>query len=68
FYQYDPVTLEWPNEPPVWMIFDQQLKDSQMIITMMPGEDTPEWVDSSDSIRGLAEKIGVDPDGLEASV
>lgn len=68
FYQYDPVTLEWPNEPPVWMIFDQQLKDSTMIITMMPGEDTPEWVDKADSIRELAEKIGVDSDGLEATV
>ena len=68
FYQYDPVALEWPNEPPVWMIFDQQLKDSTMIITMMPGEDTPEWVDQADNIRDLAEKIGVDADGLEATV
>lgn len=68
FYEYDPVALEWPNEPPVWMIFDQQLKDSQMIITMMPGEDAPDWVDRADTIRELAEKIGVDADGLEASV
>ena len=68
FYQYDPVALEWPNEPPVWMIFDQQLKDSQMIITMMPGEETPDWVDRAESIRELAERIGVDPDGLEATV
>ncbi|MEW9701814.1 FAD-binding protein [Paenibacillus sp. SI8] len=68
FYEYDPVALEWPNEPPVWMVFDQQLKDSQMIITMMPGEDTPEWVDRADTIRELAEKIGVDAGGLEATV
>ncbi|WP_040951795.1 FAD-binding protein [Gorillibacterium massiliense] len=68
FYEFDPVALEWPNEPPVWMIFDQQLKDSTMIITMMPGEDTPDWVDRADSIRDLAAKIGVDADNLEATV
>jgi 3-oxosteroid 1-dehydrogenase len=68
FYEYDPVALEWPNEPPVWMIFDQQLKDSTMIITMMPGEEAPEWVDKADHIRDLAEKIGVDADGLEMTV
>lgn len=68
FYAYDPVALEWPNEPPVWMIFDQQLKDSQMIITMMPGEPAPDWVDQADSLEALAEKIGVDPQGLTTSV
>ncbi|ASS67901.1 MULTISPECIES: FAD-binding protein [unclassified Paenibacillus] len=68
FYEYDPVALEWPNEAPVWMIFDQQLKDSTMIITMMPGEDTPEWVNQAGSIRELAEQIGVDAEALEATV
>ncbi|MBB4825622.1 succinate dehydrogenase/fumarate reductase flavoprotein subunit [Sporosarcina luteola] len=68
FFEYDPVALEYPNEAPNWMIFDQQLKDSQMIITMMPGEEAPEWVDQADSLRELAEKIGVNADGLEASV
>jgi len=68
FYEYDPVNVEFPNEPPVWMIFDQQLKDKTMIITMMPGEDTPEWVNQANSIRELAEQIGVDPDGLEDQV
>jgi Succinate dehydrogenase/fumarate reductase, flavoprotein subunit len=68
FYEYDPVALEWPNEPPVWMIFDQQLKDRTMIVTMMPGEDAPDWVDRADNLRDLAAKIGVDPDGLEQTV
>ncbi len=68
FYVYDPVTQEWPNEPPVWMIFDQKLKDSQMIITMMPGEPAPDWVNQADNLKDLAAKIGVDPDGLEATV
>lgn len=67
-FEFDPVKLEYPNEGPVWMVFDQQLKDRDMIITMMPGEDAPDWVDQADSLRELAEKIGVDADGLEASV
>ncbi|MGM9986832.1 MAG: FAD-binding protein [Bacillaceae bacterium] len=68
FYQYDQVKLEWPNEPPVWMVFDQQMKDRQMVVTMMPGEDAPDWVDQADNLRDLATKIGVDPDGLEDEV
>lgn len=68
FFEFDPVKMEFANKGPNWMIFDQQLKDSQMIITMMPGEDTPEWVDQADSIRELAEKIGVDADGLEEQI
>lgn len=68
FYNYDPVAFEWPNEPPVWMIFDQQLKDATMVLTMMPGDPVPDWVDQADNIRDLALKIGVDPDGLEQTV
>lgn len=68
FFNFDPVKFEFPNEAPVWMIFDQQLKDSQLIITMSPGEEAPEWVNKADSIRELAEKIGVDADGLEDEI
>lgn len=68
FYEYDQVTQSWPNEPPVWLIFDQQLKDRALIMTMAPGEPAPDWVDQASTIRELAEKIGVDPDGLEKTV
>jgi 3-oxosteroid 1-dehydrogenase len=68
FYTYDQVTQTWPNEPPVWLVFDQQLKDRALIVTMAPGEPAPDWVDQANTIRELAEKIGVDPDGLEKTV
>lgn len=68
FYTFDPVTQSWPNEGPAWLIFDSQLKDSKLILTMAPGEDAPEWVAQSNSIRELAEQIGVDADQLEATV
>lgn len=68
FYTYDQTTQSWPNEPPVWLIFDQQLKDRALIVTMAPGEPAPDWVAQANSIRELAEKIEVDPDGLEETV
>lgn len=68
FHHYDPVNVEWPNEKNNWMVFDQQMKDRTMIITMMPGEEAPEWVPQAESIRELAEKINIDPDALEATV
>ena len=35
---------------------------------MLPGEPTPGWVPVADTVRGLAELIGIDPDALEATV
>ncbi len=68
FYVFDQVAQEFPNLPPVWMIFDRTVKDKAVIITMMPGEDAPDWVDQAPTLRELAKKIGVDADGLEATV
>lgn len=65
---YDSAAVDFPNKGPVWMIFDQQLKDSQLIVTMSPGEPAPEWVDQAPTIRELAEKIGVNADNLEDEV
>ncbi|HKD66277.1 MAG TPA: FAD-dependent oxidoreductase [Candidatus Binataceae bacterium] len=61
---YDPVAVEFPNESPVWMLFDQHTKDSQVLLNMMPGQAAPDWVARASSIRGLAEVIGVPPETL----
>lgn len=68
FYTYDQATQSWPNEPPVWLVFDQQLKDRTLIVTMAPGEPAPDWVAQANTIQELAEKIEVDPEGLEKTV
>ncbi len=68
FYTYDQNTQSKPSDIGGWMIFDQQLKDRALIVTMSPGEDAPDWVAQSDSIRGLAEKIDIDADQLEKTV
>ncbi|WP_262176413.1 FAD-dependent oxidoreductase [Saccharococcus sp. Marseille-Q5394] len=68
FYTYDQNSQSLPNESGVWMVFDQKLKDRALIVTMAPGENAPDWVAQADSIRELADKIGVEPDQLEATV
>lgn len=68
FYTYEHNSQSLPNASNVWMIFDQQLKDRTLIVTMAPGEDAPDWVPQANSIRELAGKIDLDPDQLEATV
>ncbi|MFA5882589.1 MAG: FAD-dependent oxidoreductase [Acidimicrobiia bacterium] len=68
FGVYDPDRVEFPNAGPGFLVFDQTVRDSQRILSMYPGEPTPEWVPVADTIRGLAERIGIDPDALAATV
>jgi 3-oxosteroid 1-dehydrogenase len=65
---YDPVAIDYPNEGPLWMIFDHQLKESTVIMSIYPGVPAPEWVDQAPTITELAGRIGVDPDTLQATV
>lgn len=57
-----------PNRPPGWAIFGATVKERQNILTMRPGEPAPDWLIQAATIRELADKIGVDPDTLEATV
>lgn len=68
FFSYDEVTQTYPNERNTWLIFDSQLKDNHLVVTVSADEPAPEWMHPSESLRELAEKIGVDADGLEATV
>jgi 3-oxosteroid 1-dehydrogenase len=68
FGQYDPTTVTFPNEAPAWMVFDQRVRDSSRVLSMQPGEPTPSWVPVADTIEGLADKIGIDPAALAATV
>jgi len=68
FQIFDPVGHEYPNQAPVWMIFDQALKDRAVVGTLLPGMPAPDWVDQAPSIRQLAQHIGVDADNLEHTV
>ncbi|MCD9624303.1 FAD-dependent oxidoreductase [Rhabdothermincola salaria] len=68
FGAYDPESVEFPNAGPGYQIFDRTVRDAQRILSMMPGEPDPDWVVKADTIRELAEELGLDPDALEATV
>ena len=68
FGVYDADAVEFPNAGPGFQIFDRTVRDSQRILSMFPGEPDPDWVVKADTIGELAEKIGIDPDALEATV
>ncbi|WP_062349933.1 FAD-binding protein [Bacillus kwashiorkori] len=68
FFAYDEVTQSYPNESNTWLIFDSQLKDNHLVVTIAPDEPAPEWMIQADSLKELASKIGVDPVGLEETV
>lgn len=66
-FHYDSVSQTYPNEQ-AYMIFDSQLKDREMVLTMFPGENIPDWIDHADSIKELAEKIGLDAAALDKTI
>lgn len=67
FGEYDTEAVEFPNAGPGWQIFDRTVRDRQRVLSMLPGEPDPEWVIKADTPRELAERIGVDPDALDAT-
>jgi succinate dehydrogenase/fumarate reductase flavoprotein subunit len=67
FYYFVPNTFDYRN-PPAWCILDSQYRAKYMLLTIMPGDPDPDWLVKADTLEELAEKQGIDPDGLEATV
>jgi 3-oxosteroid 1-dehydrogenase len=61
FAAYDPVTIDYPNQGPAWLIFDHQFKERTPILSVMPGERAPEWLPSAPTLGELGERLGIDP-------
>lgn len=68
FGSFDPVRVDFANPAPAWQIFDQRVKDAMPILSMQPGSPAPAWVAQAPDLRGLASRIGIDPDALDDSV
>lgn len=67
FFHFDPVAYERPNLP-AWLVLDHQFLEKYILVTSVPGMEPPEWITRSDTLDGLAAKIGVDVAGLRATV
>ncbi len=77
FGQFDQRTPGFPNKPPAWIVFgDAHLAHDikgtkpgiQITLTSPDGAENPSWLVVADSIAELAEKIGIDPEVLGATV
>jgi 3-oxosteroid 1-dehydrogenase len=67
-HAWDGLKQEHPNYPP-FLIFDQSYREKSSIGTYLPGMDVPEeFLAKADTPRELAVKLGIDPDGLEATI
>lgn len=66
-YSFDPNRLEFRNLP-CWSIMDSQFRQRYPILTVMPTDPDPEWLPKSESLQGLAQQLGIDPEGLAATV
>lgn len=68
FHRFDPQTYDYENMP-AWLIFDGQYCARYPLDTFMPGAELPDdWVVTGDTVRALAEAIGIPPEKLEATV
>lgn len=67
FGEFDSTTIAFRNEI-AWMVFDHALRSRRSILSLRPGEPVPDWVVSADTIGELAERLGIDPERLEATV
>ncbi len=63
----DPNSCEYVNLP-AWHIFDQQYFDKYPVMTIMPGDPIPDFVDRADTVGELARKVGIIPEGLAAAI
>jgi 3-oxosteroid 1-dehydrogenase len=65
---WDGATQTQPNFPP-YLVFDAQFREKYPLGTFLPGQELPEsLVRRADTLRGLAAQLGIDADGLAATV
>lgn len=67
FNDFDPSVDEYRNQP-CWAVFDRQYRRRYPVLTVLPGDPDPEWLARDDTLDGLAARVGIDPDGLLATI
>ncbi len=67
FYQFDRASHRLVNLP-AFMVFDDRYRQLFSVAGGVPGAAVPDWVSRAATLGELAQKIGVDAAGLEATV
>jgi 3-oxosteroid 1-dehydrogenase len=67
FMTWDPVESTYENYP-AWSVFDRTYRETYSVLSLMPGEDDPEWLTRADSLEELAQKLGIPSSALTDTV
>jgi len=67
FHVFDPAAYDWANLP-AYLVFDQRFRQRYNVTTVMPGDPTPPWMTTGETLPALARALAIDPLGLEATV
>lgn len=65
---YDPFAVDYPNRPPVWLMFDQDVVDRSPTLNERMGGASSEVVVRAEDLRELAARTDIDSDRLSATV
>lgn len=68
FAAFDQQYAGYPNTPPAWVVFGPSVKGTKAILSAAADEPAPEWIAQADTVEGLAEAIGVDPEALADTI
>ncbi|GAB3964102.1 FAD-dependent oxidoreductase [Streptomyces sparsus] len=67
FLTFDPTQHAYPNAP-AWLVFDEAFRRRYAIAGAQPSDPVPAWYERGATPADLAERIGVDADGLTAAL
>jgi 3-oxosteroid 1-dehydrogenase len=65
--RFDAATYEWPAAP-CWLVFDRAYRGRTPLGPLAAGSDDPEWLVREPSWSALAERLGLPPGRLDATV
>ena len=68
FGLFDASGIGFPNEAPAWQVFDQGVRSRFTIAGVTPDSEEPSWMPRADDFAGLARRMKIDPDRLEATM
>jgi 3-oxosteroid 1-dehydrogenase len=67
FHAIDPATQGFGNVP-AFLVFEAGFRSRGPVADCAPGDPVPDWMTEAPTLDALAAAIGVDPDGLAATV